>query len=238
MGEPAIVVENMTTAEFKSCLPDKLRRSVNQEVIDKVNELLANPDMHEVYRENLLSYSNVLMEGKFKLTGYVDAIKYVSFKLMNMTNQKAFELTFPKKIENWVAREVAPKDIASYVSSYNKSKLVNLILEQSLIPTHILNQDMYQNALNVQAELMLTARSEMVRTTAANSLLTQLKPPELKKIELAVSTTESSAVAELRKATLELAAAQRQAIQAGQMDAQEVAHSQIIEAEFTDVEEA
>ena len=52
------------------------------------------------------------------------------------------------------------KDISSFVTSYNKNKLVNLILEQSMIPSWVLNQDMYQKALNVQCELMLTANSE------------------------------------------------------------------------------
>ena len=237
MSNAPVVVDQMTTEEFKEALPAKLRRSVNQEVIDKVNTLLSNPDMHEVYRENLISYANVLTEGKFKLTGYIDAVKYTSFKLMNMTNQKAYELTFPEKIKDWARRGIPAKEISSYVCSYNKSKLVNLILEQSLIPTHVLNQDLYQKALNVQAELMISARSEMVRTTAANSLLTQLKPPELKKFELEVTTSENSAISELRKATLELAAAQRQAIQAGQMNAQEVAHSKIFDGEFEEVAE-
>ena len=235
MSTTPAVVETLTPEQFKASLPEKMRKSVSTEVIDKVNDLLANPDMHEQYRENLLSFSNVLMEGKFKLTGYVDAIKYVSLKVCGLTNQRAFEITFPQKIQDWVTRGVEAKDIASYVSSYNKSKLVNLILEQTLVPTHILNADLYQKALNVQADLMLTAHSEMVRTTAANSILTQLKPPETKKIELAVTQEESSAVKELKEATLALAAQQRQAIQSGQMNAQEVAHSQIIEGEYENV---
>ena len=63
------------------------------------------------------------------------------------------------------------------MTSYNKNKLVNLILEQSMIPSWVLNQDMYQKALNVQCELMLTANSEKV-SDAANSILTHLKPPQ------------------------------------------------------------
>lgn len=237
MSNVAVATDTLTPEQFKQALPEKMRRSVSTEVIDKVNELLANPDMREIYRENLISYTSVLMDGKFKLTGYIDAVKYVSFKLMNMTNQRAFELTFPKKIQDWVARGVEPKDIASYISSYNKSKLVNLILEQTLIPTHVLNADLYQKALNVQADLMLTAKSEMVRTTAANSLLTQLKPPETKKIELDVTQKESSAIKELREATLALAAQQRDMIKAGIANAQEVAHSKIIQGEAEVIDE-
>jgi hypothetical protein len=236
MGTTPTVVTTLSPEQFKEALPPQMRKSVNPEVINKVNDLLSNPDMHEQYRENLLSFSRVLTEGKFKLTGYIDAVKYVSLKVCGLTNQRAFEITFPNKIKDWMARGVAAKDISSYVSSYNKSKLVNLIYEQTLVPTHILNADLFQKALNVQADLMMTANSEMVRTTAANSLLTQLRPPETKKVELDIKTTESTAVAELRQATLELAAQQRLAIQAGQMNAQQVAHSKIIEGEI--VEEA
>lgn len=228
-------VDLMTAADIRNAFPEGLKRTINQSLVDQINNTLAHPELYEVFRENFLSYSRVLADGRFKMTNYLDAVKYVSFKLMDMTNQRAFELTFPKKIRDWVSRGIKSKDIASYISSYNKSKLVNLIYEQTLIPSHVLNQDLYQKALNVQAELMLTARSEMVRTTAANSLLQQLKPPEIKKVELAVTSTESSAVKELRAATLALAAQQRQLIQAGVANAQEIAHSVIIEGEAEEV---
>ena len=236
MSNPLPAQANLLSAdEIKDALPDKLKRTVNQSLIDQINNTLAHPDLYETFRENFLSYGTVLAEGKFKMTSYLDAVRYVSFKLMDMTNERAYSLTFPQKVANWATREVPKKDIASMISSYNKSKLVNLIYEQTLIPTHVLNQDLYQKALNVQAELMTTANSEMVRTTAANSLLSALKPPETKKVELAVQSTESEAVKELRKATQELAAQQRSAIAAGQATAQEIAHSKIIEGEYTEV---
>ena len=60
---------------------------------------------------------------------------------------------------------------------------------------------------------MLNAKSEMVRTNAANSLLNQLKPPTTQKVELDIAVTESSAVAALRQQTMELVAAQKLAVQ-------------------------
>jgi hypothetical protein len=126
-----------------------------------------------------------------------------------------------------VAQGVAAKDIASYVTAYNKSKLVNLVFEQTLIPSYVLNQDLYQKALNVQADLMVSAHSEKVRTDAANSLLTHLKMPEKQKVELEIGIKEDSSIAVLRQATLELARSQRLAMQAGQVTAQDVAHSKL-----------
>jgi hypothetical protein len=117
--------------------------------------------------------------------------------------------------------------MASYVSSYNKSKLVNLILEQTLTPCWILNQDMYQRALNTQAVLMTDANSEKVRSDAANSILTHLKQPESQKVELSVSQKPDSSIDALRESTMDLVAQQKQAIKSGFMSAQEIAHSRI-----------
>jgi len=218
----------LTLDQFKLALPDKVKKSVNQELIDQVNLTLSDPDLYEAYRENLLSYTKVMQDGRFKVSSYVDAVKYVSHKLMGCSNIEAYTKTFPDKYQRFVANGVSAKDIASYVTAYNKGQLVNLIFAQTLIPSYILNQDLYQKALNVQADLMVTAASEKVRTDAANSLLTHLKMPETQKVELDVNVKEDGSIAALRAATLELARHQRMSIEAGQMGAQEVAHSKVV----------
>lgn len=218
----------LTLDQFKLALPDKVKKSVNQELIDQINTTLADPEMFEHYRDNLLSYTRVMADGKFKVSSYIDAVRYVSHKLMGCTNIEAYVKTFPDKYDRFVQQGVAPKDIASYVTAYNKSKLVNLIFEQTLIPTHVLNQDLYQKALNVQADLMVNAKSEKVRCDAANSLLTQLKTPEVKKVELDIGVKEDGSIAALRAATLELARQQRLMVESGAMNAQEVAHEKLI----------
>lgn len=231
-------MDQQTIDQFKGALPATLKKSVNPELIKKIQQTLNDPDMYETYRENLLSYTKVMAEGKFKVSGYIDAVKYVSHKLMGDSNIAAFSKTFPDKLAKWNAQGMASKDIASYVTAYNKSKLVNLILEQTLVPSWVLNQDLYQKALNTQAELMMSAKSEKVRSDAANSLLTHLKRPETQKLELDIGVKEDSSIAVLRQATLELARQQRLAMEAGVLNAQQVAHSRVVidgEAEVVDV---
>lgn len=223
----------LTIEQFKQALPDKVKKSVNQELIDQINKTLSDPEMYESYRDNLVSYTSVMTDGKFKISSYVDAVKYVSHKLMGCTNIDAYIKTFPDKYQNFVNQGVAAKDIASYVTAYNKNKLVNLIFEQTLIPSYVLNQDLYQKALNVQAELMVTSKSDKVRCDAANSLLTHLKMPETQKVELEIGVREDSSIAALRQTTLELARQQRLMMESGAMNAQEVAHSRL---EVVDVE--
>lgn len=218
----------LTIDQFKQALPDKVKKSINQELIDQINTTLSDPEMFESYRENLLSYTKVMADGRFKVDSYVQAVKYVSHKLMGCTNIEAYTKTFPDKYARFVAQGVQAKDIASYVTAYNKSKLVNLIFEQTLIPSYVLNQDLYQKALNVQAELMVNSHSDKVRCDAANSLLTHLKMPETQKVELEIGVREDSSIAALRATTLELARQQRLMLQAGAMNAQEVAHSKLV----------
>ena len=205
----------MTPEEFKAALPVQLKNSVNQEVMDTINRVLSGPESTAVFKENLLSYTNVLMDGRFKMTSYISAVRYVSFKLLGGTNRAAFTATFPDKIAKWTAQGVTEKDQASYISAYHKSKLVNLIMEQTLIPTHVLNAPLRQQAINVQAELMLTANSEKVRSDAAACLIKELAPPPAAKIELDMGVRVDKTLDTLRETTKALIEQQKKMLEAG-----------------------
>lgn len=87
-------MDALTVDQFRDALPDKMKKAINPELIHKINTTLSDPDMYEVYRENLLSYASIMQDGKFKLTNYIDAVKYVSHKLSGKTSLDAFSLTF------------------------------------------------------------------------------------------------------------------------------------------------
>jgi len=218
----------LTTEQFKQVVPSQFKACVSQELIDQINKTLADPDMYESYRDNLLSYAHVMKEGKFKMEDYINAIKYCSHKIMGANNIDAYVKTFPDKYQAMLSAGKNAKDISSFVTSYNKNKLVNLILEQSMIPSWVLNQDMYQKALNVQCELMMTANSEKVRSDAANSLLTHLKPPEVTKIELDVGLKKDSAMEDLKHTLTELALKQQQFLGAGVTQVKELAQQKLV----------
>jgi hypothetical protein len=221
-------MDALTIEEFQLALPDRMKKTVNAELVKHISATLADPDMYEAYRENLISYASVMADGRFKMENYISAVKYCSHKMMDKTNIASFSATFPQKVKDWAMRGVDSKDVASYVSSYAKSKLVIGILTQSMIPSSILNQDLYQKALNVQDVLMRTAFSEKVRSDAANSLLTHLKPAETAKVELNIGMKPDSSIAALRESALAFVAVQKAAIQDGKVNAQEVAHSSLL----------
>ena len=222
----------LTVDQFKQVLPEKFKKTVNQELVDQINQTLSDPLMYDTYRDNLLSYSQVLQDGRFKIVDYVQAVKYCSHKIMGASNTEAFIKTFPNRYQRFIDNGTSQKDIASYITSYNKNKLVNLILEQSLIPSWVLNQDLYQKAINVQAELMMTANSEKVRSDAANSLLNHLKPPEVQKVELDIGVKPNNMLEDLKNSLFDLAAQQQKVIEAGVVglkDVREQRLKQVIE---------
>lgn len=221
--------QQLTTEEFSRALPKRLKKKLNPAILTNINTLLVDPVLKQNYKENLLSYTSVMNNGTWTVQQYVDAVRYVSHKLLGATNIDSFTRTFPDRYRAFLANGTSPRDIASYVSSYNKNKLVNLIFEQTLVPSYILNADMYQNALNVQAALMINPEiSPKVRSDAANSLLTHLKMPETQKIELDIGVKEDKAIAALRDSTMALVAQQKMQLKAGTMTAKEVAHSTLI----------
>jgi hypothetical protein len=206
----------LSEEEFKKCLPAQMRKSVSPELVKGINNVLADPNTLDFLRENILGYTEVLKQGKFKLVHYLNAVHYVSHKLMGASNIQAYIKTFPDKYQKFLENGTSDKDQSAYASVYNKSKLVVLIMEQTLVPCHVLNAPLHQEALNVQADLMRNAASEKVRSEAANYVLIHTKPPEKKQIELDIGIKgQDSVIADLRKSTQDLLEAQKELIRSG-----------------------
>ena len=225
----------LTKEVVERAVPANLKSSITQQLVDRINAAVADPIVADSIRENFIHYTGVLKEGKFKPDDYLHAVMYVSFKLMGDSNLVSYSKTFPQRYADLVARGVSSKDIDAYVAAYNKGKLVNLIFEQAAVPSWILNQHMFQEALNTQFDLMQNANSEKVRTEAANSLLTHLKRPEAVKAQIDINLKDSSGMTELKETMTKLAEQQRLLIESG-VTARDIAALPLIEAEYEVVE--
>lgn len=227
----------MLTKELvERAVPANLKSSVTQQLVDRINNAVSDPIVAENIRDNFVHYTGVLREGKFKADDYLNAVMYVSFKLMGDSNGQAYAKTFPQRYQDLLARGTSSKDIAAYVSAYNKGKLVNLVFEQSAVPSWVLNQHIYQEAINTQYDLMTTSPSDKVRTEAANSLLTHLKRPEAIKAQIDVNLKDTSGMTELKAAMQKMAEQQQELIQNG-VTARQIASTPIMDAEFEVVDE-
>jgi len=216
----------LTKQQLQASMPKKFRHNVTDDMITFINSTEGD-EFRDIYKDNLVSFADVIEKGRYKMLDYINAVKFVSYKLIGDSNTIAYAKTFPERYQRLVDKNTPAKTIASFSTAYNKGDLVHKILERTLVPVHILNMDVHQEAINTQAELMRTAKSETVRQKAAECLITQLKAPEAAKIEVDVSYNNSS-IDDLRETTRALAQQQLKMIQSGAVTAEHVAHSDII----------
>lgn len=223
-------MSQLTLPEVVKVIPPHLKQNITQDLVDKLNNIAESEVVAEAIRSNFLSYTHVLREGRFKTEDYLNAVKYVSYKLMGHSNLDAYVKTFPQRYAALVAENTPLKEISAYVSMYNKGKLVNLILEQSLVPSWVLNQDIYQRAINTQADLMVNAKSEKVRTMAADSLLKHLAKPQEAGPLVNIDIKENSGISQLKESLQELVQQQKTLIQQG-VSPKEIAEQKLMKKE-------
>ena len=210
-------------------LPGNLKSAATDQLADMINQISADPLIAEQIKDNFLSYASVLKEGKFKVEDYLNAVAYCSYKLMGDSNQDAYFKTFPQRYANLVAAGRTPKEISAYVSAYAKGQLVNKIMEQTLVPSWVLNQHMYQAALNTQFKLMTNEDvSPKVRSDAADSLLTHLAKPKEAGPLINIDMGETSGMNELKDALARMAQQQQTLINAG-ISTKEIAAQDIVD---------
>jgi len=227
----------ITKEQFIDALPKHRRKYVNQDIVDQINNVLQDPALMDAYGDNILMYTNVMQEGRFKVPDYIKAVQYVTCKLLGTSNKIAWRNTFPDRYQHYQDIQMEERHIDSVVSAYNRGQLVNKIYEQTLIPSHIINQGTYQKAINKLAELMMFAKSEKVQSDSAARLVEALRMPETQKVELDLTVKGDNSINELRESTLALVAQQKEMLLAGAMTPKEIAHSKlaVMDADYEEV---
>lgn len=226
----------MEIEAVKRLVPKNQRGMITPEFCDKVEKSVNDPVLAEQIKNNFISYLNVLSTGKFSMDEYLNAVKYVSFKLLNYTNRDAYAATFPDRWERMVKEGVEEKRMDAYVAMYNKSKLVVAIYEQTIVPTYVLNAPLHQEALNVLAKMIKDPSVRgMAKVKACEAILTHTKQPEIVKGELTIGLQENETIAELREVTEQLANTFRASIGKGKT-LQDVAEAQIIDVKVEEIE--
>ena len=219
----------ITKERVARALPGNLKSAATDQLADMINQISTDPLIAEQIRDNFLSYTSVLKDGKFKVEDYLNAVAYCSYKLMGDSNQDAYFKTFPQRYANLVAAGRTPKEISSYVAAYAKGQLVNKIMEQTLVPSWVLNQHMYQAALNTQFKIMTDEDvSPKVRSDAADSLLTHLAKPKEAGPLINIDMGETSGMNELKDALSRMAQQQQTLINAG-VSTKEIAAQDIVD---------
>lgn len=137
--------------KLQRLLPKGTSHKVTDEIIALVQNMENDTGLIQDYlEESLLSHLPVLREIKVDLDDYVNAIKYCNLK-RNMTNEKAWEITFP---ERYRKLHEEGRWNTSHVSMYNSSAIVTKIDAQMMIATHIQYAPMFHAAVMKQFDLM------------------------------------------------------------------------------------
>lgn len=204
-----------TLVTLRDVLPTDLRQFVPAELEQQILQLEPDPTIREHITKNMISYVGVLRENRSTLESYLHAVAYCTHRLTEDSRVVAYAKTFPNKYASLVASGANASTISKYATSYEKTKLVSGIMEQSVVPTWIVNQDIYQQAINVQKELMLTANSEKVRCDAANSLITHLARPEKVAPLVNINIGSNNELDLLKQSMVDLALNQRGRIMTG-----------------------
>ena len=223
--------EPLTIEALKGCMPTRQKHNITPSLVNELNKIVSEPNAREAFRQNILGFSSVLRDPNVTMPHYINAVKYVSFKMMGDTNQEAWIKTFPQRHARALKEKRSADYIRAVVSNYNRNKIVQTVEEQTITPTWVLNHDIYQKAINEQFSIMINSTiSPMARTAAANSLLTHLKQPEVTKMTLDVNVTQDDSIRELREAAKELVKAQKNNLELG-ATADDIAKSKIIQGE-------
>lgn len=217
----------ITLTEFKEAVPKGLRNSITQQLVDDINQIAIDPEAASKFRENVISYTDVLNQGRYKVTDYINACLFSSFKLMGYTNQDAWKATFPDKYRTLIARGGTPKELSSYASMYNKGQLVQAVNERTIVKDCILFADIRHAAIMKQFQLMNTA-SDAVAQKAADSLMKELKMPEKVESTISIGVNNDSVLVGLQNAMNQLASMHREKIIDGTVTAKEVAQGAIL----------
>lgn len=227
----------LSVQDVQNRVPKHLRSSINQSIVDILNTAINDPVLTEQLKDNFFSYLGVLQEGKYKIGDYINAVVFVSFRLMGMSNRQAWERTFPDRLNALLAAGRNDKYIDWHVSMYKKNKLVNKIMEQSLVPFWVLNQDARQQAVNTCVEVMQTSRNDMARVKAADTLLNYLQEPKEMGPLINVDMRETTGFRQLTNMLEELAGKQLSAIKNG-VSTKEIAEQPLIDIETLNEKEA
>lgn len=193
-----------------------------------INSILKDKESIEHFRNNLSTYRNVLQEGKYKVSDYMNAVMYVGFKMMDMSNIDAYSRVFPERIKRMYSEGKTLKDIHAYVHAFHKTKLVVNITSQARIPGHLLYMDIYQEAIMKNAELMRTSSRDDVKQRAAQFLAEHLAMPEDTNIKLDIGVDNGAYMKGMQDMIAQLGQAQQKALDNGSMTLKDIAASKIV----------
>ncbi len=228
--------KRLTVDVVKNLVPKTYKGMIDEPLVETINRLSDDPTYGDEFKESFITYTTVLNRNtNWGIGKYLDAIKFHSLSTTGISLVDAYCLTFPDRLARRIELGKSKAEMTGEAARYNKGILLNAIREQALVPLHLVNQGTTQLAINTLTKLMLTARSEVAKVSAATALLKELRPPEAQQVELQIGLSDE--VTEMHKkqtdSLLQIAENQRKMLEAGHSieDVQRI-NATIVEADI------
>lgn len=165
-GQGTTAAHTMSLEQIKALLPRGSKASISQRVLDLVNNVEDDGIDAGFMREKVMSFADVLKDGKYPIEDYMNAVKYGIATMNGMSNRKAYMMVFPERvvhiqkkvkereIEIAAGSQKSPVDLDNFVGMYNKGDLVVEIKSRMILDVAIMNQPVNAEALNIKINLM------------------------------------------------------------------------------------
>jgi hypothetical protein len=213
--------DHTTLADLQEAFPSR-KNSITQEVVDAINESANDPEFQATsLLKDAITYEAVLQRNKVGVLEYVNALKFCAFMISLEDNyteayKRVFnDREFVKERANQPTHSTKYKELTSAASRYRRSKVVVDILTVSQAPLELLFGGARMQAVGVLADMMMSAKYDKDRISAAKELLVATKGADNMKIELDVGVKGNSMQEMLHKQLSELASNQKALLERG-----------------------
>jgi hypothetical protein len=182
--------------------------SITDDVVNTINNVIENEEEARYFRENIITYIGILKDPKvngISFKTYLNAVKFVTYKMLGDSNIDAYIKVFPDRYERMVKQGKSNKYIHAIVSTYANGTTVMKIIERTIIPPSVSHRDLFYRTIEHLSELAFNANSEAVQEKACKTLIETLKPNEESKIEIDMNIKESEDIVKRYDQALEFA---------------------------------
>jgi hypothetical protein len=180
-----------TVDKLKDLFPSK-KNTITQETVDMLNDANNDPEFNgDEFVENLLTYGNVMLEGNYSMRNYINALKFCAYLETEDTVTDAYRKArandqFVIDRRDVDTESMEYRELTNAASRFRRTPMVQKILTQSDMPLHLMFQSSRYEAVAVLAKEMVDAAYSKDRISAADKLLTHVKPPDNVQVELSV----------------------------------------------------
>ena len=232
-----------TAEKLKELFPAK-KNTITDDTVRMLNEANMDPAFNgDEFMENLLTYGNVMLEGNYSMKNYINALKFCAYLESEDNVTEAYrkaratdQFVIDRRTVGTESNEY--KELTNAASRFRRTPMVQQILTQSDMPLHLMFQSSRYEAVAVLAKEMTDAAYSKDRISAADKLLTHVKPPENMQVELSVGMNAEAKdmQTQLNEQLAVLASNQRKMLDQGYVmkDVQKLGDAVIIDAEVVD----